>query len=71
MSFDNINSAMMMIFDELSKDKKSKALIKQIDQATDDASIKKGMVAGVKRLRELDKNALADDIEKKLKGFAF
>lgn len=62
---------MMMIFDELNKDKKSKALIKQIDQATDDAAIKKGMVAGVKRLRELGKNALADDIEKKLKGFAF
>ena len=71
MSFDNISSAMMMIFDELSKDKKSKALIKQIDQATDDAAIKKGMVAGVKRLQELGKNALADDIEKKLKGFAF
>jgi hypothetical protein len=31
MSFDNIGTAMGLIFDELSKDKKSKALIKQID----------------------------------------
>ena len=71
MSFDNISSAMMLIYDELVKDKKSKALIKQIDEATDDAQIKKGIVAGVKRLRELGKNALADDVEKKTKGFAF
>jgi iron only hydrogenase large subunit-like protein len=71
MSFDNIGSAMMLIYDELSKDKKSKALIKQIDEATDDSQIKKGIVAGVKRLRELDKNTLADEIEKKTKGFAF
>lgn len=71
MSFDNIGTAMGLIFDELSKDKKSKALIKQIDQATDDAAIKKGIVAGVKRLRELGKNTLADEIEKKTKGFAF
>jgi hypothetical protein len=71
MNFDNISSAMMLIYDELSKDKKSKALIKQIDEATDGSQIKKGLVAGVRRLRELGKNALADDIEKKTKGFAF
>jgi hypothetical protein len=71
MNMDNIGSAMMLIYDELIKDKKSKALIKQIDEATDDSQIKKGIVAGVARLRELGKNALADDIQKKTKGFAF
>lgn len=68
---DNIGSAMMMIFDELKNDKPSKALIKKIDSATSDDQIKSGIVAGVKRLRELGKNTLADDIEKKTKGFAF
>lgn len=68
---DNIGSALMMIYDELKNDKPSKSLIKKIDTATSDAAIKSGIVAGVKRLRELDKNALADDIEKKTKGFAF
>jgi hypothetical protein len=71
MNMDAIGSAIMMIFDELKHDKKSKALIKQIDEAEEDADVKKGLVAGVKRLRELGKNALADDIEKKAKGFAF
>lgn len=71
MNFDNIGSAMMMIYDELKTDKQSKQLIKRIDRATDDAEIKAGIVEGVKRLRELGKNALADDIEKKTKGFAF
>lgn len=71
MSFDNIGSAMMMIYDELKNDKQSKWLIKKIDKAKSDEDIKSGLVAAVKRLRELDKNALADDIEKKTKGFAF
>jgi hypothetical protein len=65
MSFDNIGSAMMMIFDELKDDAQSAKLIKEIDSAEDDAQIKKGIKAAVKRLRELGKNALADDIEKK------
>lgn len=71
MNFDNIGSAMMMIYDELKNDKQSKSLIKQIDEAHSDAELKAGLVAGVKRLRELKKYALADDIEKKTKGFAF
>lgn len=71
MNFDNIGSAMMMIYDELKNDKESKKLIKQIDSATSDAQIKKGLVAGVNRLRELGRNSLADDIVKKTKGFAF
>lgn len=71
MSFDNIGSALMMIYDELKNDKQSKALIKKIDKATSDEQIKEGLIAGVKRLRELDRNALADDIEKKTKGFSF
>ena len=70
-NFDNIGSAMTMLFDELKDDKQSKKLIKQMDEAQDDSALKKGLVAGVKRLRELGKNALADDIEKKTKGFAF
>jgi hypothetical protein len=69
MSFDNIGSALMMIYDELKSDTKSKSLIKKIDTAEDDEQIKSGITAGVKRLRELGKNALADDIEKKTKGF--
>lgn len=71
MSFEDIGSAMTILFDELKNDKQSKKLIKQIDRATSDADIKKGIVAGVKRLRELGKNSLADDLEKKTKGFAF
>ncbi len=69
--FENIGSALMMIYDELKNDKQSKPLIKKIDTASSDKQIKDGLVAGVKRLRELDKNALADDIENKTKGFAF
>jgi len=71
MDMDNITSALLMIYDELKKDKTSKALIKTIDSATNDATIKKAIVAGVERLRELDKNNIADDIVKKTKGFAF
>lgn len=70
-NFENINSALLMIYDELKDDKPSKKLIKQIDKAQNDTQVKAGLVAGVKRLRELDKNALADDIEKKTKGYAF
>lgn len=71
MNFDNIGSALMLIYDELKTDAKSKSLVKKIDSAESDAQIKKGLQDGVKRLRELGKNALADDIEKKTKGFAF
>lgn len=71
MNFDNIGSALMMVYDELKNDKASKKLIAKIETAESDAQIKEGLRAGVKRLRELDKNTLADDIEKKTKGFAF
>ena len=71
MNMDAIGSAIMMIYDELKTDKASESLIKKIDAATSDSQIKEGIKAGVKRLRELDKNAIADDIEKKTKGFAF
>lgn len=66
-NFDDISSAMMMIYDELKNDKESKSLIKKIDKATSDSQIKTGVIEGIKRLRELGKNALADDIEKKTK----
>lgn len=69
MSFDAIGSAMMILFDELKDDKQSAKLIEQMDEAEDDATLKKGMKAGIKRLRELGKNTLADDLEKKTKGF--
>lgn len=68
---DNIGSACMMIYDELKNDKASKSLIKKIDEAINDTQIKNGIIAGVKRIRELGKNTVADDIEKKTKGFAF
>lgn len=60
---------MTILFDELKDDKKSEKLIQQIDEADSDAVLKKGMKAGIARLRELGKNALADDLEKKTKGF--
>lgn len=69
MEMDKIGSAMMMIFDELKNDKKSKALIKKIDSAQNDDELKSGVKEGVKRLRELGKDALADDIETKVKGW--
>jgi hypothetical protein len=69
MSFDNIGSAMMILFDELKDDKQSEKLIQQMDEADSDSVLKKGMKAGIKRLRELGKNTLADDLEKKTKGF--
>ena len=71
MSFDNIGSAMMMLFDELKFDEESQSLIQRIDEAENDDQIKIGLQQGVKRLRQLGKNALADDIEKKTKGYAF
>ncbi len=71
MNFDNISSAMMLIYDELKNDKASKKLISKIDKAASDSQIKAGIKEGVARLRELGKYALADDIEKKTKGFAF
>jgi hypothetical protein len=71
MNFDAIGEAMGLLFDELKNDKPSKKLIKQMDEATSDEELKKGLVAGVKRVRELGKNTLADQIEKKTKGFAF
>lgn len=69
MSFDNIGSAMMILFDELKDDKESEKLIEEMDAAESDAVLKKGMKAGIKRLRAIGKNALADDLEKKTKGF--
>ena len=71
MNTQNIGSAVMMVYDELVNDKPSKKLINKIDKAKNDEQIKAGLVEAVKRLRELGKNALADDIEKKTKGFAF
>lgn len=71
MNFDNISSAMLMIYDELKDDKASKSLINKVDKATTDKQIKDAAIAAVKRLRELDKPHIADEIEKKLKGFAF
>lgn len=69
MNFENISSAMMMVYDELKNDKPSKALIKKIDTAKSDNQLRDGIRVAIKRLRELDKNALADDIEKKIKGW--
>lgn len=69
MNFDNISSAMMMVYDELKNDKQSKSLIKKMDSAKSDDTLKDGIKKGIIRLRELDKNALADDIENKIKGW--
>lgn len=71
MNTENISSACLMIYDELKNDKPSKSLINKIDKAKNDEQIKAGIVAGVKRIRELGKITLANEIEKKTKGFAF
>lgn len=71
MNFDNIGKATLMIYDELKNDKKSKSIIKEMDEAEGDEDIKSGIKKAVKRLRELGKNTLADDIESKTKGYAF
>lgn len=71
MSYDSIGKAMMIVFDELKNDKQSKAIIKQIDEATTDEKVKDGFRKAVKRLREMGKNALADDVQEKTKGYAF
>jgi hypothetical protein len=68
---DAIGSAMLMIFDELKNDKPSKSLIKKMDTAQNDATLKDCAKKAVARLRELDKPSIANEIEKKLKGFAF
>lgn len=67
-NFDDINSAMLMIYDELKDDKKSKKLINKIDKATTDQQIREGAKEAIARLRELGKNALADTIEQKTKA---
>ena len=71
MNMDAIGSAVLMIYDELKDDKKSKKLIKKIDEAEGDATLKEGIREGVERLRELKKNAIADAIVEKTIGFAF
>lgn len=69
MNFDNISSAMMMAFDALKDDPKSKKLIKKIDTAVSDSQLKAGIKQAVIRLRELDKGTIADEIEKKIAGW--
>lgn len=69
MNFDAIGKAMLILFDELKDDPKSKKLIQQIDEAESDSQIKSGFKKGIARLRELGKNTLADDLEQKIKGF--
>lgn len=71
MNLDNIGKATLMIYDELKYDKKSKSIIKEMDEAEGDEDIKSGIKKAVKRLRELGKTTLADDIESKTKGYAF
>lgn len=71
MNFDSIGQAMLIIYDELKNDKQSKALIKKIDTAKNDDTLKAGIKEAVKRLIELDKPAIANIIEQKTKGFAF
>lgn len=69
MNMDNIGNAMMILYDELKDDKKSKKLISDMDEAEGDPALKDGFRKGLKRLRELGKTVLADDLEGKLKGW--
>lgn len=69
MNMEAIGSAILIIYDELKNDKPSKQIIKKLDTADSDAVIKDNLKKGIKRLRELDKNNIANDLESKLKGF--
>jgi hypothetical protein len=66
---DAIGSAILMVYDCLKDDKQSKSIIKKLDTAKTDVVIKTNLKEGIKRLRELEKSSIADDLEKKLKGF--
>ena len=68
---EKISKACLLIFDELVNDEQSQDLIEKIDGATSDGEIKEGIRLGVKRLKELGKITLAEQIENDTKGFAF
>lgn len=68
---EKISKACLLIFDELVNDEQSQDLIEKIDGATSDGEIKEGIRLGVKRLKELGKTTLAEQIENDTKGFAF
>lgn len=70
-NFNDVGDAMVLLYEELKNDNKAKDLLKKMDKAKGDEDVKAGLVEGVKLLRELGKNQLADEIVKKTKGFAF
>ena len=71
MNVENISSACLLMWDALQEDKQSKSLLSKMDKAKNDTQIIDGLKKGVGRLRELGKDNIANEIEKKTKGFAF
>lgn len=72
-NFDEVGKACLMIADELaeSKDKEARKIIKLIDEADGDKDIKEGIRQAVTYLQKKKKFHIADEIQKKTKGFAF
>jgi hypothetical protein len=69
MQVDIISKASLKIYDELKKDSKSKGIINQIDEGQTDLQLTAAIKKGVKRLRELGKNDVADEIESMHENF--
>lgn len=69
MDFEKIQSAMLILFDELKDDPESADIIETIDSAEGDHQLKQGMEKGIQRLRDLGKEQLAKDLEDKIKGW--
>lgn len=65
MNFNNVGEAILMTFDELQNDEKSSEIIDLID-GDNDAEIKRGLMQGIVRLRELGKDDVANQIEEKM-----
>jgi len=69
MNFDNVGQAIMKAFDELEQDEQSGKILDLIDRGESDAEIKKGLNQAIMRLRELNKQDAAKEIEGKIKNW--
>lgn len=69
MNFDNVGQVIMKAFDELEQDEQSGEILDLIDGGESDAEIKKGLNKAIVRLRELNREDAAKEIEEKIKGW--
>jgi len=70
MDFEAIGQACLLVYDTLKDDAESKDLIEKIDFADGDEAIKEGLREAAVRLDQLNP-AVAQEVRKKAKGFAF